>query len=236
MRFIYRSEHSHTLCTRVCLLLCLVGYLDTSLSSTAPSIARRPRFIPHPSQSSVSVAPAPAPVTFFRSIRALFVRIWNALAAPFLLAIRASTRVDGDPFMPTDLPHSQHQMPLLSLPWDDAALPTDPSSGDLVLPSWQFETLKDAVEGARPGARVYCRRGDHHWDGKITIKGSARPSAAAAGNHRALFVVGEGDSRLWGRWSMSRYAPAQRKPQPYMALKRGGFQFVHGCVCHTQQS
>jgi hypothetical protein len=95
-------------------------------------------------------------------------------------------------------------MPLPSLPWDDDALPTDPSPGDLVLPSWQFETLKDAVEGARPGARVYCRRGDHHWDGKITIKGSARQSAAAAGNHRALFVVGEGDSRLWGRWSMSR--------------------------------
>ena len=191
----------------ICLFFWILVICDPCHASTAPSIARRPRFIPHPSQLSVPVAPAPAPITFLRSVRAFLARIWDAFAAPFLLAVRAGSRVDGDPSNSFDSSyHGQNQLPFVSPPWDDAALPTDPVPGDLVLPSWQFETLKDAVESGRSGARVYARRGDHHWDGKITIRGSARQAASSASKHRALFVVGEGDSRLWGRWSMSRYA------------------------------
>jgi hypothetical protein len=189
----------------LCFLLVCALTVEDCTSSTAPSTARKPRFIPHPSHSPAAAYPTPPRVAVLRSLRDFFRLLWDALAAPFRLAIRAGSRVDGDPAGSSDSTQpAHHRLPFLPPPWDDAALPTDPAPGDLVLPSWQFETLKDAVEGARPGARVYARRGDHHWDGKITIKGSARQSAAAGG-HRALSVVGEGDSRLWGRWSVSRY-------------------------------
>lgn len=52
-------------------------------------------------------------------------------------------------------------------------VPTAPSAKDLVVPNWKYENLKDAIESAKNGERVYARNGDHHWDGKITVKGKA---------------------------------------------------------------
>lgn len=59
----------------------------------------------------------------------------------------------------------------------------------------------------KSGARIYCRQGDHHWDGKITIRGSTRPNKGP----RETQIIGEGESRLWGRWSMSRHSKGSFK-------------------------
>ena len=62
-------------------------------------------------------------------------------------------------------------------PWEAFVQASTPNTDDLVVPSWRFETVKDAVESCRNGARVYARKSDHHWDGKATVRGA--PSALA---------------------------------------------------------
>ena len=94
----------------------------------------------------------------------------------------------------------QHDRPApVEPPWEDFSQVSVPCENDLVVPSWRFETVKDAVEASPNGARVYCRKGDHHWDGKATVRGASHKRGA-----RLLRVVGEAKARLWGRWSISR--------------------------------
>jgi hypothetical protein len=93
----------------------------------------------------------------------------------------------------------QDRPPPVEPKWEPFLQVTSPEEDDLVVPSWRFETVKDAVEGAHNGARIYCRKGDHHWDGKVTIRGSSNRRKS-----RLLQVVGESKARLWGRWSISR--------------------------------
>ena len=94
----------------------------------------------------------------------------------------------------------QHDRPApVEPPWEDVAPVTEANKDDLVVPSWRFETVKDAVESCKNGARVYARKGDHHWDGKITVRGASNTRGA-----RFLHVVGESKAKLWGRWSISR--------------------------------
>jgi hypothetical protein len=92
-------------------------------------------------------------------------------------------------------------------PWEAFVQASTPNTDDLVVPSWRFETVKDAVESCRNGARVYARKGDHHWDGKATVRGESSKRAGS----RHLHVVGEAKARLWGRWSISRLSAGSFK-------------------------
>jgi len=98
---------------------------------------------------------------------------------------------------------AQHPEP----PWEAFVQASTPNTDDLVVPSWRFETVKDAVESCRNGARVYARKGDHHWDGKATVRGESSKRAGS----RHLHVVGEAKARLWGRWSISRLSAGSFK-------------------------
>ncbi|KAJ1496302.1 hypothetical protein T484DRAFT_2016317, partial [Baffinella frigidus] len=117
---------------------------------------------------------------------------------PMVALSRAGDRVDVDPQSQTPVAmHKNKREP----PWHDFVVPTAPRDLDLVVPSWRFENVKDAVEIARNGQRVYAKAGDHHWDAKITIHGSSDRKPA-----RGLTVEGESGARLWGRWSVSRFS------------------------------
>lgn len=70
---------------------------------------------------------------------------------PMVALSRAGDRVDVDPQSQTPVAmHKNKREP----PWHDFVVPTAPRDLDLVVPSWRFENVKDAVEIARNGQRV----------------------------------------------------------------------------------
>jgi len=138
------------------------------------------------------------------SWRALRVRAHSAWvetveSAAYVLELFDALSENRDP-RDLDALKQQHDRPApIEPPWEDVTPVTSANKDDLVVPSWRFETVKDAVESCKNGARVYARKGDHHWDGKITVRG-----ASSTRGTRSLHVVGESKARLWGRWSISR--------------------------------
>jgi hypothetical protein len=74
---------------------------------------------------------------------------------PIFALSRAGDRIDVDPqSQPYVAMHKNKREP----PWHDFVVPTAPRELDLVVPSWRFENVKDAVEIARNGQRVSSYR------------------------------------------------------------------------------
>ncbi|EKX41576.1 hypothetical protein GUITHDRAFT_141838 [Guillardia theta CCMP2712] len=88
----------------------------------------------------------------------LIAEISSAVTWPFLSYRRFKEKMQSD---------SSPEPP----PWEDFEYPVESLNDDHVVPSWKYESMKDAIEQARSGQRIYARKGDHHWDAKITLQG-----------------------------------------------------------------